>query len=288
MFTAIAVLQLAERGKIRLDDTVGHYLAGYPNKQVAAEVTVRQLLNHTAGAGGIWGPEYEAHRLELRTLEDYERLNGSRGPDFPPGSKFQYSNYGFILLGLIIEKVSGQTYYDYVQQHIYSVAGMNATGSEPEDVEVPARANGYTKSAANSGEWQSTSGTLSYRGTSAGGGYSTANDLLRFGVALSRHRLLSKRWSEILTTPTVDTEWPGVRYACGFEETFLDGVRWIGHQGGDRGENAEFFLAPATDDVLIVLSNIDPPSANTVAEWIARHIPKWGRSAVSGAQQTTP
>jgi CubicO group peptidase (beta-lactamase class C family) len=274
MFTAVALLQLAERGKIRLDDTVGDYLRDYPNKQVATEVTVRQLLNHTGGAGGIWGPEYEAHRLELRTLEDYERLNGSRDPDFPPGSKFAYSNYGYILLGLIVEAVSGQSYYDYVQQRIFRVAGMNATGSEPEDVVVPGRATGYSKRLGNSGDWQSTSGTLPYRGTSAGGGYSTASDLLRFAVALSGHKLLSKRWTEILTTATVDMEWPGFRYACGFMETSLDGVRWIGHDGGSEGEKAEFWLAPKTDDVIIVLSNIDPPSAGTVAQWIAPRIPK--------------
>ena len=273
MFTAIAVLQLAERGKIQLDDTVGRYLRDYPNKQVATVVTVRQLLNHTGGMGGIWGPEFEAHRLDLRTLEDYERLNGSRAPDFPPGSKFAYSNFGYILLGLIIEEVARQSYYDYVREHVLRPAGMSATDSKPEREGVPGRALGYTKRAGTSSDWQSASDTFPYRGTSAGGGYSTANDLLRLAVALSNHKLLSKHWTDVLTTGSVDTDWPGFRYACGFMETVQDGVRWVGHSGGAPGMNAEFWLSPTKSDVIIVLSNVDPPAATTVAQWIAAHMP---------------
>ena len=251
MFTAVGVLQLAERGKIQLDNTVGRYLPEYPNKDFASRVTVRQLLNHTAGAGGIWGPEFETHRLELRTLEDYERLNGSRNPEFPPGSKFAYSNYGYILLGLIIEKVSGQNYYDYVRQHVFRIAGMKSTDSEPEDVPVPRRAIGYSKHVGNSGEWQSAADTFPYRGTSAGGGYSTAHDLLQFATALFGNRLLSKRWTDVLTTGSVDMDWPGFKYACGFMDTVQEGVRWVGHSGGAPGVNAEFWVSPMRDDVIL-------------------------------------
>jgi D-alanyl-D-alanine carboxypeptidase len=274
MFTAIAVLQLAANGKIKLDDTVGSYLRNYPNEEVATQVTVRELLNYTGGTGGIWGPEFAANRLQLRSLEDYERLNGARSPDFAPGSKFAYSNYGYILLGLIIEKASGQDYYDYVQRHVFRVAGMNATGSEPEAILVPGRATGYSRPAGDSGDWQSASDTFPYRGTPAGGGYSTARDLLRFAVALSNNRLLSKRWMDLLTSGSVYMDWPGFRYASGFMETVRDGVRWIGHSGGAPGMNAEFWLAPGTDDVIIVLSNIDPPSATAVAQWIVPIVPK--------------
>jgi CubicO group peptidase (beta-lactamase class C family) len=273
MFTAIAILQLAEEGKIQLDDPVGRYVQDYPNNEVASKVTLRELLNHTGGTGDIFGPEFEAHRLELRSLADYERLNGSRGPAFPPGSKFAYSNYGYILLGLVIESVSRQSYYDYVQRHIFRVAGMNKTGSEPEDVIVPGRAMGYTKRAGGSGDWESASTTFPYRGTSAGGGYSTVSDLLHFTIALSKNRLLSRQSMDVLTTAKVNMDYPGFRYACGFMETFLDGVRWIGHNGGAPGQNAEYWMAPATNSAVIVLSNLDPPSATAVARWIATRIP---------------
>jgi CubicO group peptidase (beta-lactamase class C family) len=102
-------------------------------------VTIKQLLTHTGGTGDIFGPEFETHRLELRTLQDYVNLFGKRGPEFEPGSRWEYSNYGFVLLGLVIEKVSGQSYYDYVREHIYEPAGMSSSGSEPEDQAVALR-----------------------------------------------------------------------------------------------------------------------------------------------------
>src|SRR5690349_9914535 len=110
MFTATAILQLVQAGKIKLDDPLGKYLPDYPNKDVATKVTIHHLLTHTGGTGDIFGPEYQAHRLELKTLQDYVKLYGSRGLAFEPGSKWEYSNYGFILLGVIIERISGVDY----------------------------------------------------------------------------------------------------------------------------------------------------------------------------------
>src|SRR5579863_103705 len=104
MFTAVSVLQLVQAGKVRLTDTVGTYLTDYPNKNVASKVTVHQLLTHTGGTGDFFGPEFDKHRLELRTLQDYVKLYGERDLAFEPGSRWEYSNYGFLLLGLVIEK----------------------------------------------------------------------------------------------------------------------------------------------------------------------------------------
>ena len=115
MFTAVAIIQLVEAGKVKLTAPLGKYLRDYPNQEVATKVTMQQLLTHTGGTGDIFGPEFDAHRLELRKLADYVKLYGKRGLEFEPGSKWAYSNYGFILLGAVIEKVSGQSYYDYVR-----------------------------------------------------------------------------------------------------------------------------------------------------------------------------
>jgi CubicO group peptidase (beta-lactamase class C family) len=272
VFTAVAVLQLIQAGKIKLDHQVGHYLKQYPNKELANKVTIRELLTHTGGTGDIFGPEFDPHRLELRDLSDYAKLYGARGPQFEPGSHFSYSNYGFILLGLILERVSGENYYDYVRRHVFHVAGMIATDSLPEDQPVARRALGYMRGANGQG-WLSNAETLPYRGTPAGGGYSTANDLFRFAQALVTYRLLSERSFTLATTGKSDM-WPGFKYGYGFTETVQNGIRWVGHNGGAAGMNGEFWLSPDAGYVLIVLSNLDPPSATQVAQWIAPLLPK--------------
>jgi CubicO group peptidase (beta-lactamase class C family) len=133
MFTAVAILQLVEAGKVELTAPLGKYLRDYPNRDVATKVTIHHLLTHTGGTGDIFGPDFDDHRKTLRTLADYVELYGQRGLEFQPGSRWAYSNYGMLLLGVVIEKVTGQSYYDYVQAHIYGPAGMTATGSLPED-----------------------------------------------------------------------------------------------------------------------------------------------------------
>jgi CubicO group peptidase (beta-lactamase class C family) len=204
IFTATAVLQLAQHGKLGLDDLVGKYLIDYPNRDVATQVTIRDLLTHTGGTGDIFGPEFDAHRLELRTIDDYLNLYGNRGLNFEPGSRFEYSNYGFILLGAIVEKVSGESYYDYVRDHVYRPTGMTSTGSEPEGQGVADLSIGYTAMGAGNGLRPNT-GMLPYRGTSAGGGYSTVGDLLRFANAVQQDKLLDAHYTELLTAGKVVT-----------------------------------------------------------------------------------
>src|SRR5262249_5321046 len=133
MFTAVSTMQLVQNGKLKLNGTVGEYLPDYPNKDLASKVTIHHLLTHTGGTGDFFGPEFDKHRLELRTLEDYVALYGQRGLEFEPGSKWDYSNYGFLLLGVIVQKVGGQDYYEYVRQHVYVPAGNGFTESVPQD-----------------------------------------------------------------------------------------------------------------------------------------------------------
>ena len=142
MFTAVSILQLVQAGKIQLTDPFGTYLTDYATKDASSKVTIHQLLTHTGGTGDIFGPEFDAHRLELRTLQDYVKLYEKRGLQFEPGTRWEYSNYGFLLLGAVIEKVSGQTYYDYVREHVFKPAGMNSTDSLPESAPVPDRSVG--------------------------------------------------------------------------------------------------------------------------------------------------
>ncbi len=270
MFTATSILQLAQAGKLGLDDPVGKYLTDYPNKDVATKVTIRHLLTHTGGTGDIFGPDFEAHRLELRTLQDYIKLYGNRALQFQPGSRWEYSNYGFILLGVVIEKVSGQSYYDYVREHIYEAAAMTSSGSEPENEVVPDRSIGYTRRGGN--YLHRNTDTLPYRGTSAGGGYSTVGDLLKFANALQDHKLLNAKFKDMLTTGKVDAE--GARYAFGFEDQMINGIRCFGHGGGAPGMNGDLEICPGPAYVVAILSNMDPPAAGHVSTFITNRLPE--------------
>jgi len=272
MFTAVAVLQLVEAGKIKLSDALGKYITDYPNQDIATKVTIHQLLTHTGGTGDIFGPQFDTHRKELRTLNDYVALYGKRGPQFKPGSRWSYSNYGMLLLGVVIERVTGQSYYDYVQDHIYKPAGMTLSGSLPEDQVVPGRSIGYTRSEGN-GEWVPNTDSLPYRGTSAGGGYSTVGDLLRFVNALVSHKLLNAESTELLITGKVEAG--GGRYAYGFEDQRdKDGNGWVGHGGGAPGMNGDLRIYPKSGYVVAVLANLDPPAAQQISGFLDSRLPR--------------
>ncbi|HEX8641019.1 MAG TPA: serine hydrolase domain-containing protein, partial [Allosphingosinicella sp.] len=265
MFTAIGILQLVERGRIALDAPVGTYLTDYPNRDFARTVTIRQLLTHTGGAGDIFTPEYEAQRLQVRTLADYVRLFGNRAPDTSEQGRNAYANYGFVLLGRIIEVVSGQDYYRYVEDNIFRPAAMTATGSLPESESVPNRSRGYMR---RQGRLADNADTLPWRGSAAGGGYTTAGDLIRFGEALRSGRLLSRAMLDQATSPQRPDGW----YGLGF---FLGGqgpTRNWGHGGGAPGMNAAFRVFPELDAVVVALANLDPLAADNQADFYANRM----------------
>jgi D-alanyl-D-alanine carboxypeptidase len=268
MFTAVATLQLVEAHKLALDDPIGKHLPGYPNKEVAAKVTVRHLLTHTGGTGDIFGPEFEEHRLQLREHRDYLKLYGSRGLTHQPGARFEYSNYGFVLLGALIEQVSGMSYYDYVDDHVFRRAGMRSTASLPESVEVPNRAVGYMRPSPAGGGWVPNTDTLPWRGTAAGGGYSTVGDLLRFAQALGSGRLLSEATLAEATRPHQQ------QYGYGFDVQGQGSLRSYGHGGGAPGMNGELRVFPELGYVVVSLSNLDPPAASELVEFFTLRMPE--------------
>jgi D-alanyl-D-alanine carboxypeptidase len=266
MFTAVATLQLVEAGKLKLDDAIGQHLPDYPNKQVAAKVTVRHLLTHTGGTGDIFGPEFDQHRLQLREHRDYLKLYGSRGLTQQPGAGFEYSNYGFVLLGALIEHVTGGSYDDYVGDHIFHRAGMRSTGALPESVEVPERAVGYLRLSPG-GAWEPNTYTLPWRGTAAGGGYSTVGDLLRFAQALGSGRLIAKATLAEATRPHQP------QYGYGFDVQGQGRLASYGHGGGAPGMNGELRIFPQLGYVVVALSNLDPPAASELVEFFTLRMP---------------
>jgi D-alanyl-D-alanine carboxypeptidase len=272
MFTAASILQLVQAGKIALNDPLGKYVTDYPNKELASKVTIQHLLTHTGGTGDIFGPEFDTHRKDLKTLQDYVNLYGKRGLEFEPGSRWEYSNYGFLLLGVVVERVSGKSYYDYVNENIYGSAGMTSSGSLTEDQSVANRSIGYTHFGGS--ELRPNTDTLPYRGTSAGGGYSTVEDLLKFANAVNSHKLLDAKNTDLLTTGKVNTA-RGVKYAFGFMDDDTDAsMRHFGHGGGAPGMNGELEIYPQAGYVIAVLSNLDPPAASRISDFVCNRLPK--------------
>lgn len=240
VFTATAIRQLAAQGKLNLDSTIGKYWPDYPNAEVARQVTIRQLLEHKGGLGGnIFGAPAGGTRRDLKTLRDFLPLFAAEPLQFAPGTQQAYSNAGYVVLGLLVERLSGETYYDYVRNHIYNPAGLKHTAHFRHD-SLPANAAlGYT---TESGPLARNTDLLPGIGTSAGGGYSTPQDLARFVEALREQRV------------------PG------------GPPPGIGAAGGAPGINAvvEGDLPGGYD--LIVMANLDPPAAERVArmvrEWL--------------------
>jgi D-alanyl-D-alanine carboxypeptidase len=241
-FTRIAIQQLAARGLVEPDSTLGHYWPDYPNVPVRA-VTIRQLLGMRSGIGGnIFGVPASGDRHTLRRLADFLPLFVNDPMAFPPGTRQQYSNAGYVVLGLLVERLSGESYYDYVRRHIYGPAGMRRSAHYAVDSLPPNTALGYTTADANggpgSGPLRPNTDLLPGRGSSAGGGYSTADDLLAFVSAL-RHGTIPQ-----------------------------GGPAGIGVAGGAPGLNATLDGdLPGGYDVA-VFANLDPPAAERVARAI--------------------
>ena len=272
MFTSVSIAQLVQAGKLKYTDTLGDVLPDYPNKEVARKITIHQLLTHTSGLGDIFGPEFQKTKDTLREIKDYLPLFANKPLRFEPGTDFSYSNGGFIVLGLVIEKVSGQSYYDYVQKHVYEAAGMKASGSFPKTEKVPNLAVGYTRRDGE-GKLVNNWDTLPWRGMSAGGGDSTVGDLMRFAEALRSHKLLNAELTETIIT---GKRQPGPnanrKYAYGFEEHFVSGHRVVGHGGGAPGMNAMLDMYLDNGHTVVVLSNLNPPAAQQVARYVRERL----------------
>jgi CubicO group peptidase (beta-lactamase class C family) len=278
MFTAVAILQLVQHGRLALDKPIATYWPDYPNHDLAARVTVRQLLSHTGGTGDIFTPDYTAHRMEIRSLADYVKLFGARPVSFEPGSRMEYSNYGFILLGRLIELSTGESYQDYVRQHIYIPAGMLHTDSRPESEHVQGRAIGYSRGRSESGPLTPNTDWLPWNGTSAGGGYSTVRDLEHFAEALQQGKLLDPALLKQATTADAVNPGFGLGYGLGFYVLSKGGY---GHGGGAPGINGELHIFPQTGYILIALANRDPRMATDAVDYIQSILPEQNRLAAA-------
>ena len=265
LFTKIAIGQLVERGRLSLDDTIGRHLPDYPNPDAAAKVTIRQLLDMQSGIGDFFGPEFDATPKDrLRKNADYLPLFARKPLLFEPGTDRRYSNGGYVVLGEIVAKASGRDYHDYVRENVYARAGMTGTDSYDADALVPNLAEGYTRRGDGGkpgGERRRNVYSRPARGSAAGGGYSTAPDLLRFAAALLGDRLLSPAFTEWILTRTE----PAAGRPLGDRRR-----GGLGAAGGAPGINAALEIDRETGLVLVVLANDDPPAAEELAKQVRR------------------
>jgi D-alanyl-D-alanine carboxypeptidase len=270
VFTAVAILQLVERGEISLDETLAKALPDYPNQEAASKITIHELLGHKSGLGDFFGNEFSASNpFNYLTLRDYLPLFATKPLLFEPGTKASYSNAGFIVLGLVIEKASGQSYYDYVREHIFKPADMANTGFWSYEDDIANVALSYTRLAAGQGpggQQQSANTPRGVapnftRGQSAGSSFSCVEDLVRFSEALRNHKLLRPESIELILSGG---------YGLGTQS--INGVRWMSHAGGLPGANTFLDMYPDRGYAVVILSNFDPPAAEIVAQRLRKEI----------------
>lgn len=255
MFTATCILQLVEAGAISLDDAIGKHLPNYPNRDAARRATIADLLMHRSGIGNYWQRLTELEGPQPDSHSDYLPLFADIPLEHEPGSAFSYSNGGYVVLGLIIESVTGKSYYEQVQQSIFDKAGMADTGNWRLDENVPGRATPYMRSEEEPGEWVDCSSRLEPRGSAGGGAWSTVGDMHRFSIALTRKRLLGAEMTKALLQGRSKT--PVGNYGYGIIEQDLNGTRLLGHSGGHHGVACELMMFPDLDTTCVVLTNGD-------------------------------
>lgn len=245
IFTRIAIGQLAGQNKLSFNDKLIKILPDYPNREIAEKITIGQIVTMSSGLGDFFNEKFEmADKSKIRSNKDYLPFFVNDPPEFEPGTNRRYSNAGYLVLGLVIEKLSGKSYYDYVRENIFKPAGMADTDSYAIDALPANTAIGHM--SANGGKRLPNTPEQSARGSSAGGGYSNVGDMLRFTIALKNKKLV---------IPDDEGGFPAVFEAAGFA-------------GGSPGVNSIFIVSAKTGYTIIVLSNFDPPSAEKPGEQI--------------------
>lgn len=273
MFTGVAIMQLVEQGRISVNDPVGKYLPDLPRPEIAEKVTIRHLLTHSSGMQDYWDELFDSPFWEIKTVNQLAELIFDDTLLFEPGSDFHYSNSGPIVLGMIIEKVTGQDYYDYIREHVCQPAGMVNTDCYEMDTPVPNLAIGYTKlnydgTRNPDGKWRNNLFMHAVKGGPAGGGFSTVEDLLKFDIALRNNKLITKESFDTLTTGKMKRG-PGSGYAYLFQDRTVNGHRIVGHGGGAPGINANLDMYIDIGYTVAVMANYEE-----AASMVARKIEK--------------
>ncbi len=268
-FTAAAVLQLADAGKLALDDEITRFLPDYPVR--GNRVTVRQLLNHTSGIRSMTalGAPYWSQISRDVQPDDVIRLFQDEPFEFPPGERYAYNNSGYFLLGVIIEKASGMKYGEYLAKNVFAPAGLHETYFCATNALIPRRARGYSRGGKGFANARYFSPT---QGFSVGGVCSTAPDLARWVEALSSGRVVTPAAYRQMITPSPAVLPDGERLTSGFGTGVgeNEGHAVLYHAGGIFGFDAMEAYYPQDDLTVVVLSNTDGELAGEIENAVAR------------------
>jgi CubicO group peptidase (beta-lactamase class C family) len=259
-FTAASILLLEERGKLKVEDPVKKYMPEAP--AAWDKVTIFHLLTHTSGIPSFTSfPDYRSREAEAMTPEKLVAWFRDKPLEFEPGEKWNYSNSGYVLLGYLIEKISGQSYSDFVQQNIFTPLGMKDSGYDSNSEVIAHRAAGYSRDKSGPVNAGFVHMSIPF---SAGALYSTAEDLLRWEQGLFGGKLLKPESLAKMTTPFKED------YAFGLSVSSKNGHKVIAHGGGIEGFNT--FLAYYPDDKLVVavLANLNGPFAENIGGQLAQ------------------
>jgi len=259
-FTVAAILQVVERGKLKLSDLISEYYAEAP--AAWQNITILHLLTHTSGI-----PSYTAlpdfpHKISKlhQTPEEIIQLTQNEPLEFEPGTQFAYDNTGYILLGYVIEKVTGQSYVQYLQEYIFDHFGMHNTGYDDNATIIPCRASGYSYSG---GHWDNASYIDMSLPFAAGSLYSTIDDLLIWDQALSSGKVVSTASLQAMFTDYGHSYGLGWVIRKQFDHTIQT------HGGGINGFRATIDRYPDDKLTIIVLSNIETSPVEKIARELA-------------------
>jgi D-alanyl-D-alanine carboxypeptidase len=255
-FTAVAILQLVEAGKLGLDDDIRKYLPDYPTRSAA--ITVAQLLNHTAGIPDIdlSRPEWKKRWAEVVTPDEAIAATNTLPLDFAPGTDWKYSNNGYALLGKIIEQVSGESYADYVRKHLFAPAKMEHSYYADSEPIIPGRIPGYSRSGK---KWTNAlvfNMTITYSG---GALLSTVDDMWRWEQALEAGQLVKPELLTKARTEVVLPDGRGSHYGLGWEVDRVGDHPMTCHGGGIPGYSAFEISVPDAGLYVVALANTESP-----------------------------
>jgi D-alanyl-D-alanine carboxypeptidase len=264
-FACACILLLAEEGKLSVNDPVAKY---YPNLTRAADITLYDLMNHVSGYPDYYPLDFVDRRMLKSLPVDRVIVEYAAGKlDFEPGKRWSYSNTGYMILGRVVEKVSGEAFGEFLERRILRPAGMTHSFFEPAK-KVPGLANGYTSFALGNPE----PATLEAEGWiyAAGGLYASASDLARWDLALSEGKILKPESFRLMTgTRTLKTGLTS-NYGCGLVITQQDGETILRHGGAVSGFLAFNAFVPRTKSAVVLLANTDHVSPSSLHALILR------------------
>lgn len=254
-FTAILIFQLLEKGQLSLSDTLGKYLPDYPNKTIREQVTIKQLLTHRSGVPNIFGNEtyLKSSKSQYRSLHDFATIYEQSPMESLPNKQFSYRNTNYILLGRIIEKIVNKPYNEHLQTAILDPLKMSNTGNFDQDHVIPNMAEGYTLSGLHPNKYQLNTFMGTVKGNSAGGGYTTLEDLFLFTKALKNYSLLDSTQTALFTHPMDSVS----HYGYGMQFPYPNTANIYGHSGGHFGIGAEWSIYRKEGYTIILLTNRD-------------------------------